>query len=48
MMTITVAQERFVEVAYPRALKSSPQGIQILARKEATRLNPGMPGEAVA
>ena len=48
MMTIKVAQERFVEVAYPRTLKSSPQGIQVLARTEATRLSPGVPGEDVA
>ena len=48
MMTITVAQERFVEVAYPRTLKSSPEGIQVMARAETYRRNPGMPCKAVA
>ena len=47
MTTIQEAQERFVEVAYPRALKAAHKAFKSWHETEATGCRPGMPGENV-
>ena len=48
MTTIKVAQERFVEVAYPRALKAAHKAFKSWHERKRQDCNPGVPGEAVA
>ena len=48
MMTIKVAQERFVEVAYPRTLRAAQRAFKSWHERKRQDCRPGMPGEDVA